>query len=43
MTLTGKAAEGHRSPRRFAPPVATGERASVLECASPLALSHGRT
>jgi hypothetical protein len=35
-----KAAEGRRTPRRFAHAGASERRASVLECASPLALSH---
>jgi hypothetical protein len=33
---------GYRTPRRFASQHAAKERASVPECASPLALSRGR-
>jgi len=36
-----KAVEGHRSPRRFAFTIAMAIRASVLDCASPLALWSG--
>jgi hypothetical protein len=39
--LGGKAVEGHRSPRRFALTQAIVLRASVLDCASPLALWSG--
>jgi hypothetical protein len=37
LTLSGKAAEGYRTPRRVAFYEAQGVR-QVLECASPLAL-----
>ena len=40
--LLGKAAEGRRSPRRFAHMEAAVIRASVLDCASPLALCSHR-
>jgi hypothetical protein len=36
-----KAVEGHRSPGRFASQNAAPLRDSVLDCASPLALSNG--
>jgi hypothetical protein len=41
--LGGKAVEGHRSPRRFALTQAITFRASVLDCASPLALWSGQS
>jgi hypothetical protein len=40
-TSLGKAVEGHRSPRRFTFTQAIALRASVLDCASPLALWSG--
>jgi hypothetical protein len=41
VQLARKAAEGRRSPRRFAPTKAIVIRASVLDCANPLALWSG--